>query len=78
MAVMRPRKALLRATWIIAATILVATNGLAQTADPGLARLRGELERLSAIARGKVGVGIIHLETGRELFLNGNDYFPMA
>lgn len=75
---MRSRKAILGATWIIVATVLVASNGLAQSSDPGLARLRGELERLSAIARGKVGVGIIHLETGRELFLNGNEPFPMA
>jgi beta-lactamase class A len=75
---MRSRKALLRATWILAATVLFSANGLAQAADPGLNRLRGELERLSAIARGKVGVGIIHLETGRELFLNGNEPFPMA
>jgi len=27
---------------------------------------------------GKVGVGIIHLETGRELFVNGAEPFPMA
>src|SRR5207253_5771493 len=27
---------------------------------------------------GKVGVGIIHLETGRELFVNRDEAFPMA
>ena len=46
--------------------------------EPGLARLQGELERLATIAQGKVGVGVIHLETGRELFLNGTEPFPMA
>ena len=50
----------------------------AQAADPNLARLRGEIERLSTPARGMVGVGIIHLESGRELFVNGAEPFPMA
>src|SRR5439155_6655193 len=27
---------------------------------------------------GKVGVGIIHLESGRELFINRDEPFPMA
>jgi beta-lactamase class A len=44
----------------------------------GVDRLRGEIERLSAIARGKVGVGIIHLESGQELFVNKDEPFPMA
>lgn len=44
----------------------------------GVDRLRGEVERLSAIARGKVGVGIIHLESGQELFVNKDEPFPMA
>ncbi len=50
----------------------------AQRADDGLARLERELVRLSAIAGGKVGVGIIHLETGRELFVNADELYPMA
>jgi beta-lactamase class A len=50
----------------------------AQTTDPGLARLEREIGRLSLISGGKVGVGIIHLESGRELFVNGSEPFPMA
>lgn len=50
----------------------------AQGDDRGLARLRAEVERLSAPARGRVGVGIIHLESGRELFVNADEPFPMA
>lgn len=49
-----------------------------QVADPNLRRLEAEIGRLSAISGGKVGVGIIHLETGRELFVNGAEPFPMA
>ena len=50
----------------------------AQTADPTLRRLETEIVRLSAISGGQVGVGIIHLESGRELFVNGAEPFPMA
>jgi beta-lactamase class A len=46
--------------------------------DPGLTRLQAEIEQLSTISQGRVGVGIIHLESGRELFINRDDAFPMA
>lgn len=58
--------------------VLGAPTLRAQRDDPGLARLRGEIERLSPAARGKFGVGIIHLESGRELFVNADEPFPMA
>ncbi|HEX9165597.1 MAG TPA: class A beta-lactamase [Gemmatimonadales bacterium] len=47
-------------------------------ADPGLDRLRAEIESFAAIARGTIGVGVIHLESGREVFVNGSIAFPMA
>lgn len=50
----------------------------AQRTDEGLAKLERELVRLSAIAAGKVGVGVIHLESGRELFINADEPYPMA
>lgn len=56
----------------------VIPSAFAQGADPNLRRLHSEIGRLSAISGGKVGVGIIHLETGRELFVNGAEPFPMA
>ena len=66
-----------RATWVMALLLAAPAAGGAQ--DPaGLAGLRAEIGRLSAIAQGKVGVGILHLETGRELYLNGDEPFPMA
>jgi beta-lactamase class A len=55
-----------------------APRATATAADPGLARLEAELTRLATIAGGKVGVGAIHLETGRELFINRGEPFPMA
>lgn len=56
----------------------VTTSLFAQNADPNLRRLESEIGRLSTISGGKVGVGIVHLETGRELFVNGAEPFPMA
>lgn len=50
----------------------------AQAADPNLRLLEAEIGRLSAISGGRVGVGIIHIESGRELFVNGDEPFPMA
>ncbi|UCC39743.1 MAG: class A beta-lactamase [Candidatus Aminicenantes bacterium] len=66
--------------------ILLAFGGLtlfAQDAshvgdDPGLVRLEKEIARLAKGAQGVVGVGAIHLETGREVYLNKSVGFPMA
>jgi beta-lactamase class A len=59
--------------------IAVLSHGApAQTPDPNLRLLEAEIGRLSAISGGKVGVGIIHIESGRELFVNGSEPFPMA
>ena len=69
---------------VLLAPILAPTLGPlcsplhAQASDPGLARLESEMLRLSVIARGKVGVGLIHVESGRELFINRDVAFPMA
>jgi beta-lactamase class A len=46
--------------------------------DPGLERLEKEIARLAKEAQGVVGVGAIHLETGREVYLNKSVEFPMA
>lgn len=40
--------------------------------------LKKEIIRLEKISRGTVGVGIIHLETGREVTYNDGHHFPMA
>jgi beta-lactamase class A len=58
--------------------VLQGVLASAQSVDPGLRRLESEIGRLSTISGGKVGVGIIHLESGRELFVNGTEPFPMA
>ncbi|MCW5967502.1 MAG: class A beta-lactamase [Blastocatellales bacterium] len=50
----------------------------AQSTDPSLVRLEREIERLSRVAGGAVGVAALHLESGRRVALNGADRFPMA
>ena len=63
---------------VLTALVFFATTSAAQVADPNLRLLEAEISRLSAISGGKVGVGIIHIESGRELFVNGSEPFPMA
>ncbi|NIP59059.1 MAG: serine hydrolase, partial [Gemmatimonadetes bacterium] len=41
-------------------------------------RLRAELLRLAGGVDGTVGVGVHHLESGVDLYLNGDEAFPMA
>jgi beta-lactamase class A len=67
----------------ICAALAYAANAAvlpAQTSsdDPGLRRLEQEIAHVSAGSGGKVGVGVIHLESGRELFVNRDESFPMA
>ena len=62
----------------LALLLFLSSAGLAQGVDPNLRLLEAEIGRLSAISGGKVGVGIIHIESGRELFVNGSEPFPMA
>ncbi|MDH5803687.1 MAG: class A beta-lactamase [Gemmatimonadota bacterium] len=46
--------------------------------DINLGLLEAEITRLAEEADGRVGVAAIHLETGRSVYLNGDEPFPMA
>lgn len=41
-------------------------------------RLKSEIERLSQISGGKLGVTALHIESGKRFTQNGNEPFPMA
>ncbi len=47
-------------------------------ADPAIDRLLAEIERLAEASGGTVGVGALHLESGRRAFFNPDERFPMA
>jgi beta-lactamase class A len=65
---------------LAAFVLLVAATSSAVTALDGddLGALERELVRLSALAGGRVGVGAVHLESGRAIYLKGEEPFPMA
>jgi beta-lactamase class A len=52
----------------------------AQSVEPpqGTERLRNQIEGTIRAIDGEVGVAAKHLETGEEIFVNGDTYFPMA
>lgn len=63
--------------------ILLFAPGLAAAVElrggeASLASLQAEVTRLAARAGGTMGVGILHLETGASVYLNGGQSFPMA
>jgi len=46
--------------------------------DPGLDRLAREIARLAEPAGGTMGVAAVHIETGRAVYLNEHEPFPLA
>lgn len=44
----------------------------------GLQRLEKQIREVVNVQKGEVGVSLLHLETGRELAVNGDTRFPMA
>jgi beta-lactamase class A len=65
----------------MAATVVLVVEGSAQVVPAGeaaLRRLASELERLEPISGGTMGVAALHLESGREAYLNADEAFPMA
>lgn len=59
---------------------LIATIALliAMPLEAREAALEGELERIAATSGGTMGIGVLHLESGREAWLNADVAFPMA
>lgn len=57
---------------------LVGAAQIVPADDAALSRLVEELERIEELSGGTLGVGAVHLETGREAYLNADEAFPMA
>jgi beta-lactamase class A len=49
-----------------------------RASDPNLPRLEREIGRLAALSGGRMGVAALHLQTGRAVYLNRSERFPMA
>ena len=47
-------------------------------AQKNLKSLKKELSRLADLSGGKMGIGIIHLETDQKLFINNSERYPIA
>ena len=60
----------------VALVLSIASPASAQR--PDLAALSSTFERLAAGARGKVGVSLIHVESGVNIDIRGDERFPMA
>lgn len=73
----RPSAALL-AGILLAVTLAAAPVPAGAQEDPGLARLQAELERLADTSGGTMGIGVLHLESGAEVYVNADVPFPMA
>lgn len=57
---------------------LVLPSRAAHSQDPGLARLERQIAAIAPFSGGTVGVAALHLETGRAVYLNADDQFPLA
>ena len=57
---------------------LLALTSACAAAQDGLARLQSDIENIARDAGGTVGVAVRHIETGRELYVNRSERFPMG
>lgn len=55
-----------------------AQTSTASKPDVAAQRLQQELERIAGLAKGKVGICALHLESGKQVSLNRQERFPMA
>ena len=67
--------------WIIFFTLLTAGQSPAwaqEKQSPPKSAVVAEIGRIGKAVRGTVGVAAIHLETGRRVVFNADEFFPMA
>lgn len=71
--------------WILVISLALSVSSIRPTWAQGKAvsdvasqRLQQEMERIAKLAKGKVGVCAVHLESGKQVSLNLKDRFAMA
>jgi beta-lactamase class A len=73
---MRQQPGRLGAVVLVILAVLAGSAAGQSVAAPD--RLQNEIERLAQTEGGTVGVGIMDLQTGQTVFVNGDEPFPMA
>jgi beta-lactamase class A len=63
---------------LVALTLVLVVASPAAAEKPDLAPLEATFKQIVSRARGKVGVALIHLESGATLNIRGDERFPMA
>lgn len=58
--------------------LLLAFAQVSSQGSDALGRLEREIARLAPLSGGRVGVAAVHLESGRAVYLNRGERFPMA
>src|SRR6185436_11535735 len=62
----------------IVAFLVTVTAGAPAAGQDHLDRLKAEIDHVAPTSGGLLGAGVFHLETGREVYVRGDDHFPMA
>ena len=63
---------------LVAGTLVLSAAASAAAQVPDLSKLETTLTRIAKASRDKMGVALIHLESGRHVAIRGGDRFPMA
>jgi len=61
---------------IVCLPVLLCASAMASAQPP--AALQTEAERLAALVPGRVGAALVHLESGRAVYLDADTPYPMA
>lgn len=64
--------------WLRCLTFFTFSLPIFVSAQTGFDYLRQEIAHVEPISGGQLGVGIYHIESGRTLYVNENEPFPMA
>ena len=63
---------------LVSVALVIGTAGSAAAQKPDLSPLEATFNRITRSARGRVGVALIHLESGATAEVRGDERFPMA
>jgi beta-lactamase class A len=75
------RQRIILVCWVILFTLLTARQSPAwaeETQSPQMSAVVAEIGRIGKAAKGTVGVAALHLETGRSIAHNADEFFPLA